>query len=361
MTCKSVNVVVAWFIAGGTTVLPKSDREVLFPWQLRFKGHSALADEAIDFDGYYRYYSNPCNTTFPGNFWVLFASTCKFGRHDVKSMEKADFRGFRQPQNLALGAGGHQFESGRPDSWLHVGVEGRAVKTTDETPKLRAALAAAALVESGMVVGLGSGSTAELMVRRLGERVKNEGLDIIAVATSAATAALAHGLKIPVRELDDVAALNINLDGADEIDPQFQMIKGRGGALLREKIVATASRHRVTMITADKRVHKLGLITPIPVEVSPFGLIHTEARLQHLGARTTIRNRADGSPYLTDGGNRIIDCRFADMDDPSTLDRQLQSIAGVLETGLFLDLCDTLIVGTESGFDRLENRDGNRA
>ena len=235
-----------------------------------------------------------------------------------------------------------------------------AVTTTTESPKLRAALAAAALVESGMVVGLGSGSTAALMVRRLGERVAEEGLKIVAVATSVATADLARSLKIAIHELDDVATLDINLDGADEIDPQFQMIKGRGGALLREKIVATASRHRVTMITADKQVQRLGMIVPIPVEVSSIGVKHTERRLQQLGARTTIRDLPDGSPYLTDGGNQIVDCRFAAVDDPRALDRQLQCIAGVLETGLFLDLCDTLIVGTENGVERFENRT-NRA
>ena len=232
---------------------------------------------------------------------------------------------------------------------------------TIESPKLRAALAAAALVESGMVVGLGSGSTAALMVRRLGAKVEAEGLRIVAVATSVDTANLARSLKIPVHELDDVATLDINLDGADEIDPQFQMIKGRGGALLREKIVATASLHRVTMITADKRVQRLGMIMPIPVEVSQIGVKHTERRLQHLGARTTIRDQPDGSPYLTDEGNNIVDCVFGAVDDPAALDRQLQSIAGVLETGLFLDLCDTLIVGTEGGVERLENRKGNRA
>ncbi len=193
--------------------------------------------------------------------------------------------------------------------------------TSAESPKLRAALAAAALVESGMAVGLGSGSTAALMVRRLGERTQQEGLKIIAVATSIATAELARGLKIAIHELDDVATLDINLDGADEIDPHFQMIKGRGGALLREKIVATSSRHRVTMITADKRVQRLGMIMPIPVEVSSIGVKHTELRLQKLGARTTIRTLPDGSPYLTDGGNNIVDCRFAAVDDPRALDR----------------------------------------
>jgi ribose 5-phosphate isomerase A len=235
------------------------------------------------------------------------------------------------------------------------------VTTTTESPKLRAALAAAELVESGMIVGLGSGSTAALMVRRIGERVEKDGLKIIAVATSMATAELARSLKIPVHDLDDFATLDINLDGADEIDPQFQMIKGRGGALLREKIVATASKRRVTMITAEKRVPRLGMIVPIPVEVSPIGVKHTERRLQQLGSSTTIRCRPDGLPYLTDGGNEIVDCRFANVDDPRALDRQLQCIAGVLETGLFLNLCDTLIVGTDSGVERFENRAANQA
>ena len=131
-----------------------------------------------------------------------------------------------------------------------------------ESPKSRAALAAAALVRDGMIVGLGSGSTSALLVRRLGERIKREGLKITAVSTSDETTRLAKSLGIPVQELDDVPALDINLDGADEIDPQFRMIKGRGGALLREKIVAFASNHRVTMITGEKRVERLGTTLP---------------------------------------------------------------------------------------------------
>jgi ribose 5-phosphate isomerase A len=206
-----------------------------------------------------------------------------------------------------------------------------------------------------MVVGLGSGSTAALMVRRLGERLRDEALKIIGVATSVATAELATSLNIPLRELDDVATLDINLDGADEIDPQFRMIKGRGGALLREKIVASASRHRVTMITAGKRVERLGAASPVPVEVSPIGSKHTERRIQQLGATTTLRRRADGSRYMTDGGNLIIDSKFAEIDDPEFMDRTLQCIAGVLETGLFIDLCDTLIVGTTAGVERFES------
>ena len=130
------------------------------------------------------------------------------------------------------------------------------------------------------------------------------------------TAESARQWKIPLRELDEVDALDINLDGADEVDSQFQMIKGRGGALLREKIVACAANHRVTMITADKRVDRLGTTMPLPVEVSLIGVKHTERRLQKLGASTTLRRLADGSPYLTDGGNAIIDCHFTSIDDP---------------------------------------------
>jgi ribose 5-phosphate isomerase A len=207
-----------------------------------------------------------------------------------------------------------------------------------------------------MIAGLGSGTTAALIVRRLGERVVQERLNVVGVATSVATAALARQLKIPLRELDEVGALDINLDGADEIDGQFRMIKGRGGALLREKIIVTAARHRVTVITQDKRVDRLGETVPIPVEVSPIGVKHTERLLQDLGASTEIRSRADGAAYLTDGGNEIIDCRFPAIDDPGALDRKLQCLAGVLETGFFIDLCDTLIIGSATGVEQIDTR-----
>jgi ribose 5-phosphate isomerase A len=207
-----------------------------------------------------------------------------------------------------------------------------------------------------MIAGLGSGTTAVLIVRRLAERVARERLEMIGVATSIATASLARELKIPLRELDDVSALDINLDGADEIDPQFRMIKGRGGALLREKIVVTAARRRVTVITEDKRVDRLGQSVPIPVEVSPIGVKHTERLLQRLGASTSIRPGPDGSAYLTDGGNEIIDCHFPSIDDPGALDQRLQCVAGVLETGFFIGLCDTLIVGSATGVEQLDTR-----
>jgi ribose 5-phosphate isomerase A len=231
-----------------------------------------------------------------------------------------------------------------------------AVTTDLDSPKLRVSRAGAALVESGMVVGLGSGSTAALMVSSLAERIASEALQIVGVATSEATAQLARKLGIPLRDLDEVVALDINLDGADEIDPQFHMIKGRGGALLREKLVAIASGHRVTMITGDKRVKRLGESAPVPVEVSSVGAKHTELRLRELGATTSRRTRSDGAPFFTDGGNAIIDCRFSQIDDPTALDRELQCIVGVLETGLFIDLCDTLIVATRDAVEKIRAR-----
>jgi ribose 5-phosphate isomerase A len=216
-------------------------------------------------------------------------------------------------------------------------------------------------VRDGMIVGLGSGSTAALMLRHLAERIATERLSIIGVATSVGTADLARGLNVPLCELDEVDRIDISLDGADEIDAQFRMIKGRGGALLREKIVAGASAHRVTLLTWDKRVERLGDRMPVPVEVSTFGLLHTERHIRALGGATTIRRSPDGTLVLTDGGNAVIDCQFAAPDDPALLDERLQRLPGVLDTGLFIGLCDTLIIGTADGVEIIENEARTRA
>jgi ribose 5-phosphate isomerase A len=221
--------------------------------------------------------------------------------------------------------------------------------------KERAARAAAELVEDGMIVGLGSGTTSALMVERLGERVSVEGIKILAVPTSVATAKLARHVGIPLRELDDVPKVDISLDGADEIDCDFRMIKGRGGALLREKIVASASSWRVTMITTEKKVDRLGIHAPVPVEVSPVGLKYTEGLLRELGAETSIRRIADGSPFLTDGMNAIVDCHFSGINNPDELDARLHCTVGVFESGLFIGLCDTLIIGHDEGIKRMES------
>jgi ribose 5-phosphate isomerase A len=217
--------------------------------------------------------------------------------------------------------------------------------------KEQAARAAAALIESGMVVGLGSGTTASALIRVVGERQRDEGLKILGVPTSVKTAELAHELRIPLRDIDDVAELDIAFDGADEVDPDFCMIKGRGGALLREKIVACAAARRVILVTPEKRVVQLGGSAPVPVEVSSVGPNHVEARLRKLGATTVVRGKPDGTRYLTDGGNTIIDCTFPAIGDPYELDIALQRIVGVFETGLFLGLCDLLVVGHD---DRAE-------
>jgi ribose 5-phosphate isomerase A len=223
------------------------------------------------------------------------------------------------------------------------------------TGKLQAAKAAAALVEQGMAVGLGTGSTSVLVVKAIGERVAQEGLKIVGVPTSVSTAELAHTLRIPLRDLDDVDALDINLDGADEIDPAYRMIKGRGGALLREKIVVSSAKFRVTVVTADKKVSRLGEHFALPVEVSSIGTRHVERRLREVATSTSLRLRPDGTPYQTDGGNRIIDCRFASIDDPAALEKTLHSMVGVFETGLFLGLCDLLIVGYDDHVETSES------
>ncbi len=220
--------------------------------------------------------------------------------------------------------------------------------------KYRAAHAAAALIENGMAVGLGSGTTSSLVIQCLGERIQREGLSFVGTASSEASTELARSVGIRLVELDDLPSLDVNLDGADEVDPQFRMIKGRGGALLREKIVASAARQRVIVVIADKLVPRLGKKAPVPVEASTFGLTHIERRLRDLGATTAVRLRPDGSPFATDGGNAIVDCTFPPIDDADALERGLRQVVGVFETGLFLGLCDLLVVGHPDRVETLE-------
>ena len=204
-----------------------------------------------------------------------------------------------------------------------------------------------------MIVGLGSGSTATLMIRRLGERVAEEGLAFVGVPTSVATAELARDLGITLRDVDDVPSVDLNIDGADEVDSEYRMIKGRGGALLREKLVACVARRRVTIVSPEKIVPRLGIDSPIPVEVSRLGWRHVEQRLKKLGAATSLRRTPEGMMFITDGGNVIIDCRFSALADPETLEAGLKAVVGVFETGLFLGLCDVLVVGRAEGAERI--------
>ena len=226
--------------------------------------------------------------------------------------------------------------------------------SSPDPSKRHAAQAAAALVQSGMLVGLGSGTTAALAIGFLGDRRRIENLDLVGVATSEATAKLAQASGIPLVDLDACGSIDLTLDGADEVDPNLAMIKGRGGALLREKLVAVASLRRVYLVGRSKRVERLGESAPLPVEVATFGIKHTERRLQALGAETQVRKTSDGRVFVTDGGNALIDCRFGAIVDPGALDVRLRSVVGVFETGLFLNLCDTLIVGDDSGAELIE-------
>ncbi|MFT4037040.1 MAG: ribose-5-phosphate isomerase RpiA [Thermomicrobiales bacterium] len=208
----------------------------------------------------------------------------------------------------------------------------------DEQDRLRRLAAAAAdLVQPGMLVGLGTGSTAAAVVDELGRRVQN-GLTFTGVTTSDRTEAQTLSLGIPVVSLDDVAALDLGLDGADEIDPQLNAVKGRGGALLMEKLVAIACTRFVLVASSEKSVDELGVRLPLPVEVVRFGWKHTAARLEALGLRPELRPASPGAPepYITDMGNYILDCGPDPIPDPAALAGVLKALPGVVEHGLFV-------------------------
>jgi ribose 5-phosphate isomerase A len=216
--------------------------------------------------------------------------------------------------------------------------------------KLAAAEVAATLVEDGMIVGLGSGSTASLAVAAIGRRVA-QGLHITAIPTSEKTAVQARGLGIPLAALDDPGPIDLTIDGADEVERgSLDLVKGLGGALLREKIVASVTRRLVIVADESKLVDRLGAGgQPIPVEVVPFGWQATARRLRALGAEWTERLTAEGRPFVTDGGHLILDCRFQRLDSARELQLRLDTMVGVVEHGLFLGMTSEVIVGCASG------------
>jgi ribose 5-phosphate isomerase A len=227
--------------------------------------------------------------------------------------------------------------------------------------KRLAAEKALALVERGMKLGLGTGSTAAIFVDLLAAEVKS-GLDVVCVATSEATRAQAERLGIRLTTLDAEPILDLVVDGTDEIDGELQLIKGGGGALLREKIVASASSRMVVIADSSKLVEKLGRY-PLPVEVVRFGLKsierHIEALAGDVGCKGTIslRRRPDGAPFETDSGNLILDCAFREIDDPDGLAEALQVIPGVVEHGLFLGLADIAVIAGPAGVELLHARE----
>ncbi len=216
----------------------------------------------------------------------------------------------------------------------------------NQNEKELAGRAAAELVVSGNIVGLGTGSTAYFAAVALGERVKS-GLKIIGIPTSVATAELARAVGIPLSTLDEHPEIDITIDGADEVDPQLRLIKGGGGALLREKIIAAASKKMVVVADSSKVVPALGKF-PLPVEIIPFAEVVLEKKITALGASCKLRNRADGTAFVTDEGHHILDCSFGRIADPPALARALNDMPGVVEHGLFIGIAKLALVGKGS-------------
>ena len=218
-----------------------------------------------------------------------------------------------------------------------------------EALKRQAGEAAAALVRSGMAVGLGTGSTVRYTIEDLGRRVQARELDIVGVPTSLQSQALATQWGIPLSTLDAHPRLDLTIDGADEFDARLQLIKGGGGALTREKIVARASRRMVVVADAAKRVEHLGSTFPLPIEVLDFGKRPVQQHLEEMGAVVRLRSDATGHPVLTDNGNPILDARWPRIDDPARLEVQVETYPGVVACGLFLGLCHAVYVAGKDG------------
>ncbi len=227
-----------------------------------------------------------------------------------------------------------------------------------EQYKVAAVMAALPLIADGMTLGLGTGTTARLLLPALATRIATEHLRLVCVPTSEQTAQLAARLNIPITTLEQQPHLDLTIDGADEIQPaSLDLIKGRGGALLREKIVALSSDRVVIVADQSKLVHKLGEHQPLPVEVIPFGWRRAASKLEQLGCTWRLRPIVtDTEPYRTDSGNYILDCHFPDINDPAALQLAIKQITGVVESGLFTAIAQLALVAGPAGVQRLEKR-----
>lgn len=234
----------------------------------------------------------------------------------------------------------------RPSSMLRVSM------SSGESTLWPAAIEVAEMVEPGMVVGLGTGRAAAMFVRALARRIE-KGLDVRGVPTSRRTEELARELGVSLVGLDEGAAIDIDVDGADEVDPALDLIKGHGGALLRERVVASVSRKFVILVGEEKVVERLGARTSVPVEVVPFAAPVSKRKLEELGANTTVRLDASRLPFVSDNGNHILDAKFERIEDASTLERRIDSLPGVVDNGLFIGMADLVLIQSESGFRRL--------
>jgi ribose 5-phosphate isomerase A len=222
-------------------------------------------------------------------------------------------------------------------------------RTEQDKLKAAAAEAAAEQLDNGMIVGLGTGSTAELAVDAIGKRVA-AGLRITGIPTSEFTATQARGLGIPLSTLEFHSKIDVTIDGADEVElGSLDLIKGRGGALLREKIVASATDRLVIIVDESKLVQHLGSHDPIPVEIIPFGWQATERRLNAMNGQPALRKNPDGDIFKTDGGHYILDCKFGTLNRATETEGKLNNTVGVVEHGLFLGMTSMVIVGAPGG------------
>jgi ribose 5-phosphate isomerase A len=206
-------------------------------------------------------------------------------------------------------------------------------------------------IEAGMVVGLGTGSTAYYAIKKIGDEVK-EGLEVTCIATSKATEVIAKECGIPLSSLAEHPDIDVTIDGADEVDPNLNLIKGMGGALVREKIIASASRKVVIVADPSKIVNVLGIRSPLPVEVIPFGVNFCQKQLQKFGCKVEIRKK-NNEPFVSDNGNYVVDCFFKKILAPKKLQREINCIPGVVDNGLFLNMADEVIIGTKNGIKKL--------
>ena len=225
----------------------------------------------------------------------------------------------------------------------------------NDREKEAAARASLRFVKDGQVVGLGTGSTAAYFIQLLGEQVKN-GLRIRGIPSSDRSREQAASLGIPLTTLDECQQIDVTVDGADEFDPQLRLIKGGGGALLREKIVASATRQLVIVADRTKRVPVLGKF-PLPVEVIKFAQALVKKKIEALGAQVEVRRNADGKAYLTDENNYILDCRFGQIPDADALARQLSDMPGVVEHGLFIGMASVVLLADSSNIIELQAPD----
>jgi ribose 5-phosphate isomerase A len=224
--------------------------------------------------------------------------------------------------------------------------------TGDESSLWPAALEAASMVHSGMVVGLGTGRAAAQFVRALARRIE-QGLEVVAVPTSNETTKLARELEVPLVSFDEIDAIDVDVDGADEVDPNLDLIKGHGGALLRERVVASVSRRFVVLVGDEKLVPRLGSRVSVPIEVVPFAAPVVLRGLSKLGGDAEVRER-NGIPVVSDNGNHILDARFPSIENPGELHRELKMLPGVADSGLFVGMAQLVLVQSKESFRRLE-------